>query len=64
MTLEDAKREARKEARAYNTRITVVHDPMGREDWETEDEAYGYAPAATLGILYRHATVICVVTGD
>ena len=64
MKLEDAKREAREVARAYNTRITVVHDPMGREDWESEDEAYRYAPAATLGILYRHATVICVVTGD
>jgi len=64
MKLEDAITQARTEARAYNIPITVVHDPMGREDWESEDEAYGYAPAATLGILYRHATVICVVTGD
>ena len=65
MKLQDAMREARIEARNNNIRIAVVHDPIGhREDWETEDEAYGYAPEGAWRMLYRFGTLITVVDGD
>ena len=65
MKLLDAMKDARIDARKYNIRIAVVHDPIGnREDWETEDEVYGYAPEGAWRMLYRFGTLITVVDGD
>lgn len=42
MTLEECRKAARADANKYNTAVAIYHDPPGREDWESEEEAYSF----------------------
>lgn len=57
MKLNEAITAARIQSEAGIT-TEVFHDPLGREDWETEEEAYGYAPTLGAKILAPHRTTI------
>ena len=59
MTYQDAFDEACATCHETGETIAVVHDPIGREDWETEEEAYGYCPEVMRPMIYRFATVVC-----
>lgn len=48
MTIEEAREEARKLA-AAGIEAVVYHAPEHRDDWDDDDHAYGYQPAAMAG---------------
>jgi len=54
MEREPAIKQAIIEAETQGIEITVYRDPIGnREDWETEDESWGYCPKEALPIAAR-----------
>lgn len=52
MTLTEAREAAAADVAKYKTRVTIVHSPTTREDWETEDEAYGYCPTSAVQLMF------------
>lgn len=62
MTKDKAIEAARAEAIKNELEMAVVFDPISREDWETEDEAYGYCPLPAFGTVYRWGTLIATIS--
>ena len=52
MTLIEARKEAQSYANKHRTSLKLVHDPPGRDDWETEEEAYNYCIPGALTMLF------------
>jgi len=58
MTYQQAFDEARAICHAQGVTMALVHDPVGREDWETEEEAYSYCPEPQRALLFRWGTLV------